>query len=136
MIVFAGRPRDAEKYVGCEFEEAWMKEESGLLFEAAGEVVVALKARRARGATVRERWVGLEDRNNPEAVEAARRVRDAIVGVVVVMTGRASTYRSSSSLEEGAIPTYVSELLPVAWVVTSILHEPHQSTCTCMTIYT
>lgn len=78
MMVLVGRLRDDEKYVGCEFGVT--KEESGFpVVLGANAEVVALNVRRARGATFRERRVGREERIKLEAVEATRRVRDAIV---------------------------------------------------------
>ena len=77
MIVLAGRLLDVEKYVGCEFEET--NEASGLPVLEAAHEVVALKVRRASAAAVREEGIGREERSKPEAVEAMRRVRDAMV---------------------------------------------------------
>jgi hypothetical protein len=78
IMVLAGRLREEEKYVGDEF--APMKEESGFpgVFWAAGECV-CVKVRRARGAAVRDTRAGRETRIRPDAEEATRRVRDAIV---------------------------------------------------------
>ena len=77
MMVLAGRLLEEEKYVGCELEET--NEASGLPVLEAAHEVVALKVRRASGAAVREESMGREERSKPEAVEAMRRVRDAIV---------------------------------------------------------
>jgi hypothetical protein len=80
MIVFAGRLREEEKYVGDEF--APMKEESGfpVVFWAAGECV-CVRVRSARGAAVRDTRAGREARIRPDADEATRRVRDGIVWI-------------------------------------------------------
>lgn len=85
MTVLAGRLREEEKYVGAEL--AVMKEDRGFPVElgAAGDCVW-VKVRRARGAAVRDRRAGREDRIRPEAVEAIRRVRDAIVWFAWWMT--------------------------------------------------
>ena len=95
MTVLAGRLRDDEKYVGWEL--AVMKEESGFpVLLGANAEVVALNVRRARGAAFRESRVGREERIKPEAVEATRRVRDAIVLCVcvrVVVPDRASSFQ-------------------------------------------
>ena len=93
-----------EKYEGGEFE--LMKDESGFPSRAAGECVWE-KVRRARGAIVRDTRAGRVAPARPEAVEAIRRVRDAIVWIARWLRQLEAPHASSrwSEVEEAGVVT-------------------------------